>query len=162
MGVGSSLFGMGGAQKRPRPPDRAEIGRAAWRYVHTLAANYPEQPSLGEQEDALYWLRSFVRLYPCGLCSREFVDVCSDLPPRLGSRKDYTLWWCEAHNRVRDDLSQPLCRCDLTELLAVGQTGGSMPMASPAAAVVPQAVGGATTTSGPSEANKCAACSQST
>mmetsp|Transcript_66725 Transcript_66725/g.133988 ORF Transcript_66725/g.133988 Transcript_66725/m.133988 type:complete len:169 (-) Transcript_66725:22-528(-) len=137
MGAVSSLFGTDGAQSRsprPRPPDRAEIGRAAWRYVHTLAAHYPEKPAVEEQEDALYWLRSFVRLYPCGLCSREFIEVCSDLPPRLGSREDYTMWWCEAHNRVRDDLSQPLCRCDLAELLAAGKAGGLVPVAARARA----------------------------
>ena len=30
------------------PPDRAEIGRAAWRYLHALAAQHPERPRTSE------------------------------------------------------------------------------------------------------------------
>ncbi|CAE8595370.1 unnamed protein product [Polarella glacialis] len=106
-----------------RPPSRAEIGRAAWRYVHTMAAEYPEEPKPREQASGLFWLRSFVKLYPCHLCSQEFIEVCSDLPPRLGSRADYAMWWCEAHNRVRNDLSQSLQRCELGKLLDFGREG---------------------------------------
>eukprot|EP00413_Alexandrium_margalefii_P029538 CAMPEP_0204569324 /NCGR_PEP_ID=MMETSP0661-20131031/37684_1 /ASSEMBLY_ACC=CAM_ASM_000606 /TAXON_ID=109239 /ORGANISM="Alexandrium margalefi, Strain AMGDE01CS-322" /LENGTH=148 /DNA_ID=CAMNT_0051577419 /DNA_START=119 /DNA_END=562 /DNA_ORIENTATION=+ len=134
MGAVTSLWQADGSQgraARPRPPDRADIGRAAWRYVHAMAADYPDRPTQERQEEALGWLRSFVRLYPCELCSREFIEVCSDLPPRLGSREDYAVWWCEAHNRVRDDLSQSLCRCDASELLAVGRAGGVVPVAGP-------------------------------
>merc|ERR1712232_254926 len=102
-----------------RPPSRAEIGRAAWQYVHTMAAHCPERMTQGEQMAAARWLDAFVRLYPCQLCSREFVEVCSDLPPQLGSRSEYSLWWCEAHNRVREDLSQhPIQRCNSTALFA--------------------------------------------
>uniref|UniRef100_A0A7S0AI23 Sulfhydryl oxidase n=1 Tax=Pyrodinium bahamense TaxID=73915 RepID=A0A7S0AI23_9DINO len=126
MGAGGLLrWGSGhGDGARPRPPDRVDIGRAAWRYVHSMAAHYPKQPTACDKEDALLWLRAFVQLYPCGLCSREFVEVCSDLPPRLGSRGEYAMWWCEAHNRVRDDLSQPLYRCEMPKLLASGRAGG--------------------------------------
>eukprot|EP00933_Yihiella_yeosuensis_P009261 TRINITY_DN11510_c0_g1_i1.p1 TRINITY_DN11510_c0_g1~~TRINITY_DN11510_c0_g1_i1.p1 ORF type:complete len:159 (+),score=27.23 TRINITY_DN11510_c0_g1_i1:155-631(+) len=106
-----------------RPPSRAEIGRASWRYVHAMAAQYPESPVPKEQANALAWLRAFVRLYPCHICSQEFIAVCSDLPPRLGSCDEYSMWWCEAHNRVRDDLSQSLFRCDSKELLALGRAG---------------------------------------
>eukprot|EP00927_Polykrikos_kofoidii_P072305 TRINITY_DN68439_c0_g1_i1.p2 TRINITY_DN68439_c0_g1~~TRINITY_DN68439_c0_g1_i1.p2 ORF type:complete len:188 (-),score=37.00 TRINITY_DN68439_c0_g1_i1:54-617(-) len=106
-----------------RPPSRAQIGRAAWRYVHTMAVDYPEQPRPQEQVEALDWLRSFLRLYPCGLCAEEFVAVCHDLPPRLESRCEYVMWWCEAHNRVRDDLSQQRLECDFARLFAAGQAG---------------------------------------
>eukprot|EP00929_Paragymnodinium_shiwhaense_P097211 TRINITY_DN58974_c0_g1_i1.p1 TRINITY_DN58974_c0_g1~~TRINITY_DN58974_c0_g1_i1.p1 ORF type:complete len:174 (+),score=27.59 TRINITY_DN58974_c0_g1_i1:80-601(+) len=112
-----------GAAGKTRPPNREEIGRAAWRYVHTMAAHYPEAPSMPEQVNSLAWLRSFVQFYPCGLCAREFVDVCRGLPPRLTSRLDYAMWWCEAHNRVRDDLSQPPRRCEASELLSLGLQG---------------------------------------
>mmetsp|Transcript_19031 Transcript_19031/g.34405 ORF Transcript_19031/g.34405 Transcript_19031/m.34405 type:complete len:135 (-) Transcript_19031:93-497(-) len=109
--------------KQMTPPGRAEIGRAAWRYVHTLAAHYPVEPSAREQEVALQWIRSFVHAYPCGLCSREFVEVCSDLPPRLASRGEYVAWWSEAHNRVRADLSQQEVQCSQEELLRSGSQG---------------------------------------
>lgn len=110
-----------GPTSKPRPPNREEIGRAAWRYVHCLAANFPDTPVIQEQVSSLGWIRAFLRLYPCHLCAQEFIEVCRDLPPRLGNRDEYVMWWCEAHNRVRSDLSQPLRRCELQELLAAGQ-----------------------------------------
>mmetsp|Transcript_14019 Transcript_14019/g.30454 ORF Transcript_14019/g.30454 Transcript_14019/m.30454 type:complete len:161 (+) Transcript_14019:156-638(+) len=120
------LFSAESKVQQPRPPSRAEIGRAAWRYIHALAADYPEQPTVVEQAQGLNWLRAFIHLYPCQLCSREFVEVCSDLPPRLSGREDYAMWWCEAHNRVRADLSQSLRRCEKHELIAAGRAGQTL------------------------------------
>mmetsp|Transcript_61333 Transcript_61333/g.100222 ORF Transcript_61333/g.100222 Transcript_61333/m.100222 type:complete len:151 (-) Transcript_61333:11-463(-) len=119
----SKSVGRAGPTSKPRPPNREEIGRAAWRYVHCLAANFPDTPVTQEQVSSLGWIRAFLRLYPCHLCAQEFIEVCRDLPPRLGSRDEYVMWWCEAHNRVRSDLSQPLRRCELQDLLAAGQAG---------------------------------------
>lgn len=34
------------------PPDRAEIGRAAWRYLHAMAAQFPETPRRNEAKEA--------------------------------------------------------------------------------------------------------------
>ena len=34
------------------PPDRAEIGRAAWRYLHSLAAQFPTAPRKSEAKEA--------------------------------------------------------------------------------------------------------------
>lgn len=41
-------------KKHPQvePPDRAEIGRAAWRYLHALAAQFPERPKNAESVQA--------------------------------------------------------------------------------------------------------------
>mmetsp|Transcript_52266 Transcript_52266/g.122062 ORF Transcript_52266/g.122062 Transcript_52266/m.122062 type:complete len:150 (-) Transcript_52266:8-457(-) len=114
------------AQSASRPPSREQIGRAAWRYIHSMATEFPENPSVGEQVSALAWLRAFLRFYPCHVCAQEFIDVCHDLPPRFKSKNDYVMWWCEAHNRVRSDLSQTPRRCDLVELLAVGAAGATL------------------------------------
>eukprot|EP00439_Symbiodinium_sp_Y106_P038063 s3924_g4.t1 len=109
-----------------RPPNREQIGRAAWRYVHAMAASFPCSPDVAEQVAALAWLRAFLRLYPCHLCAEEFIHVCRDLPPRFQCRNEYVLWWCEAHNRVRSDLSQVPRRCDLQELLSAGAAGATI------------------------------------
>merc|ERR1711972_467967 len=61
-----------GADDEVEPPDRAEIGRAAWRYLHAMAACHPEQPTQQQQDDALAWLASFVQFYPCQHCAEHF------------------------------------------------------------------------------------------
>mmetsp|Transcript_52667 Transcript_52667/g.122582 ORF Transcript_52667/g.122582 Transcript_52667/m.122582 type:complete len:161 (-) Transcript_52667:39-521(-) len=105
------------------PPDRAEIGRAAWRYVHSLAAHHPEQPTAQQQEDAQAWLASFVQFYPCQHCAEHFAGVCEEMPPRTTSREDYSVWWCEAHNRVSTSLQNEGRNCNPAKLLAAGLAG---------------------------------------
>ena len=89
------------------PPDRAQIGRANWIYVHTRAANFPVKPSKEEQEKELQWIHSFVYTYPCGLCARDFASICARIPPVVHSRLAYEKWWVIAHNEVNKDLSKP-------------------------------------------------------
>ena len=33
------------------PLSRKEVGRAAWAYLHTMAAYYPDKPSVTQQDD---------------------------------------------------------------------------------------------------------------
>ena len=90
------------------PPDRSQIGRANWKYVHTRASNYPEAPSEQEQEKELRWIQSFVYTYPCALCARDFAEICSRIPPVVHSRNSYEKWWSQAHNEVNKDLAKPI------------------------------------------------------
>mmetsp|Transcript_67038 Transcript_67038/g.169265 ORF Transcript_67038/g.169265 Transcript_67038/m.169265 type:complete len:166 (-) Transcript_67038:78-575(-) len=118
------------------PPDRAEIGRAAWRYLHALAAHHPENPTPQEQRNALAWLTSFVQFYPCSHCAEHFVGVCESMPPRVGSRQDYSVWWCEAHNRVSAHLKNAERRCDPAQLIAAGCAGLTLDELPPAGASI--------------------------
>lgn len=86
------------------PPDRSEMGRAAWKYVHTRADHY--DPKNKAQEIA--WLEAFVTLYPCKLCARDFAVICERHPPKLETKQEYVDWWIQAHNEVNRDLSKPL------------------------------------------------------
>mmetsp|Transcript_48775 Transcript_48775/g.85913 ORF Transcript_48775/g.85913 Transcript_48775/m.85913 type:complete len:150 (+) Transcript_48775:50-499(+) len=113
----------GGDDDGIEPPDRAEIGRAAWRYLHTRAANYPERPSGREQEDAQAWIASFVQLYPCSHCAEAFVEICAAMPPNVSTRTDHSMWWCKAHNSVSADLMKEAKPCDPAKLIAAGQNG---------------------------------------
>mmetsp|Transcript_14485 Transcript_14485/g.31493 ORF Transcript_14485/g.31493 Transcript_14485/m.31493 type:complete len:156 (+) Transcript_14485:66-533(+) len=108
------------------PPDRAEIGRAAWRYLHSMAASFPEEPTEREQEDAQAWMASFVQFYPCQHCASDFVDIIEEAPPRTGSRDDYAVWWCEAHNKVSQRLHKAVRRCVPAQLVANGLAGLTM------------------------------------
>ena len=89
------------------PPDRSQIGRANWRYVHTRAENYPDSPSEEEQAREAKWIQSFVYTYPCRICARDFIAICGRIPPLVHSREAYKRWWELAHNEVNRDLSKP-------------------------------------------------------
>jgi hypothetical protein len=43
---------------------RAELGRATWKYFHTVMARFPEKPTEDQQEALRSYILLFARLYP--------------------------------------------------------------------------------------------------
>ena len=43
---------------------RAELGRAAWKVLHTTFARFPEKPTEDEKEALRTYVHLFQRLYP--------------------------------------------------------------------------------------------------
>lgn len=91
------------------PPSRSQIGRVAWRYLHTMAANVePATNNLHSESNLRSWLISFVQFYPCRHCAESFVDILATRNPDFSSAEAYSKWWVWAHNGVRKDLSQEI------------------------------------------------------
>lgn len=43
---------------------RAELGRATWKYFHTVMARFPETPTDDQQDALRSFIHLFARLYP--------------------------------------------------------------------------------------------------
>jgi FAD-linked sulfhydryl oxidase len=43
---------------------RAELGRATWKYFHTVMARFPEKPTEDQKEALRSYIYLFARLYP--------------------------------------------------------------------------------------------------
>ena len=99
--------GSGSDSHSLRPPNREEIGRANWMYLHGRAEGYPESPTEKIVSNEEAWIYSFVYTYPCQHCALSFAHVCAELPPRLNSRRDYKDWWIKAHNKVNEEIGKP-------------------------------------------------------
>lgn len=54
---------------------KEELGRATWVFLHTLAAQFPEQPSSQQQRDARQLIDSLTRIYPCADCAQHFQEL---------------------------------------------------------------------------------------
>lgn len=54
------------------PLDRDELGNKSWGLLHTIAANYPEKPSKGEESQMRDFFKIFSHLYPCEYCAEDF------------------------------------------------------------------------------------------
>eukprot|EP00741_Cyanophora_paradoxa_P010649 tig00020537_g10292.t1 len=93
------------------PPDAADIGRASWTLLHSIAAYYPEQPSEQEQQDMRTFMRLFAKFYPCGVCAEDMRKDVAANPPQTASRTAFEMWMCELHNRVNQKLGKPLIDC---------------------------------------------------
>jgi len=51
------------------PPDREELGRNTWGFLHTMAAYFPENPTTKQQKDMNQFIRLFSKFYPCDDCA---------------------------------------------------------------------------------------------
>jgi len=96
------------------PPDVDVLGRSSWTLLHSIAAQYPDQPSLEEQANAVTFIKSFSKLYPCWTCASDFQMWLTKEAntPRVSSRDDFGRWLCEAHNAVNSKLGKPFFDCD--------------------------------------------------
>jgi FAD-linked sulfhydryl oxidase len=92
--------------------NRAELGRAAWKVLHTTFARFPEKPTDDEKEALRSYVHLFQRLYPCGECAEHFGKVLAKYPPQVSSQKAAAQWGCFVHNVVNKRLKKPEFNCD--------------------------------------------------
>lgn len=90
----------GAAMTSARPPSKKQLGNAGWTLIHSIAANFPDEPSESEQGHAKAFLKSISKLYPCRRCRHHFDKFLASSPPDLSSRDSFVLWACTAHNDV--------------------------------------------------------------
>ncbi|MBW0475014.1 hypothetical protein O181_014729 [Austropuccinia psidii MF-1] len=95
---------------------KAELGRATWKFLHTMAARFPEKPTEDEREALKSFIYLFSRLYPCGDCARHFQELLKEYPPQTSSRITASMHLCSLHNKVNKRLGKPQYNCG-TDLL---------------------------------------------
>ncbi|KAL4754269.1 hypothetical protein BDW72DRAFT_190406 [Aspergillus terricola var. indicus] len=91
---------------------KAELGRATWKYFHTMLARYPEDPTEEQQETLRSYIYLFARLYPCGECASHFQGHLKQYPPQVSSRNAAAGWGCFIHNEVNAMLGKPAFDCN--------------------------------------------------
>ena len=72
-----------------------------------MAANFPEQPTPRQQNRMETFLQVLGDFYPCEVCASHFRKHAAEHPIVTTSRKDLSLWICEAHNEVSRRDPQP-------------------------------------------------------
>ena len=98
------------------PPDVEQLGRSSWTLLHTMAASYPERPSLTQQSDTRQFISLFGKMYPCWVCAGDFQEwMKQGNEPRVSNRNDFGRWMCEAHNAVNVKLGKPPFDCNKWE-----------------------------------------------
>ncbi|CAG8085109.1 unnamed protein product [Penicillium olsonii] len=101
------------------PPDVEQLGRSTWTLLHSMAATYPEKASTEHQNNMQGFLKFFSKLYPCWVCADDFqtwmAHPSGRNQPKLGSRKEFGWWMCEAHNEVNRKLGKKEFDCRFWE-----------------------------------------------
>eukprot|EP00668_Euglena_longa_P008149 GGOE01009806.1.p1 GENE.GGOE01009806.1~~GGOE01009806.1.p1 ORF type:complete len:241 (-),score=8.94 GGOE01009806.1:189-911(-) len=85
----------------------AELGRAAWKVLHSVADKYPPQPSHQQKQDILHFLSSFAAVYPCDKCRTHFRSVLLRYPPDVTSQSTLVRWMKFFHDQVNITLGKP-------------------------------------------------------
>ncbi|KAF1949358.1 hypothetical protein CC80DRAFT_273501 [Byssothecium circinans] len=109
---GAALTGHAIAPKLGNATAKAELGRAAWKVLHTTFARFPEKPTPDEKEALRSYVHLFQRLYPCGDCAEHFGKILAKYPPQVSSRSAAAMWGCMVHNMVNKRLKKPEFNCE--------------------------------------------------
>lgn len=100
------------APKLENATAKAELGRAAWKLLHTMMARFPEKPTADESLALKTYITLFSRLYPCGDCARHFQQLLAKYPPQTSGRQAAAGWACFVHNEVNKRLKKPEFDCN--------------------------------------------------
>jgi len=107
----SVLHGTATAPRLENATLKAELGRAAWRVLHTTMAKFPDAPTAEDSLALKSYIHLFARLYPCGDCARHFQTVLKKYPPQVRTRSTAAAWACHVHNVVNMRLGKEIFDC---------------------------------------------------
>ncbi|XP_028780586.1 FAD-linked sulfhydryl oxidase ERV1 isoform X2 [Neltuma alba] len=94
------------------PVTKEELGRATWTFLHTLAAQYPDNPTRQQKKDVKELMGILSRMYPCKECADHFKEVLRANPVQAGSQAEFSQWLCHVHNVVNRSLGKPIFPCE--------------------------------------------------
>ena len=104
-------YGADHPQRSDCPVNKDELGRNTWSFLHTMAATYPEKPSVEQQADMRSFVYLFSKFYPCWYCAKDLQeDLKTDIPD-TSSQSAFAQWMCRIHNTVNKKLAKPLFDC---------------------------------------------------
>jgi len=93
------------------PPNKDQLGRAAWTLLHTVTMAYPDTPTEDHQTTMRIFFESFGSVYPCASCSHDFLQMLQVSPPETDSKVSLTQWLCRIHNEVNRKIGKPEFPC---------------------------------------------------
>lgn len=93
------------------PLTKEEVGRATWMLLHTIAAQFPDEPTRQQKRDAKELMHIISRLYPCKECADHFKEVLKANPVQAGSQSEFSQWLCYVHNVVNRSLGKQIFPC---------------------------------------------------
>ncbi|KAI9127784.1 hypothetical protein K1719_000777 [Acacia pycnantha] len=94
------------------PVTKEELGRATWTFLHTLAAQYPDNPTRQQKKDVNELMGILSRMYPCRECADHFKEVLRANPVQVGFHAEFSQWLCHVHNVVNRSLGKPIFPCE--------------------------------------------------
>lgn len=81
-------------------------GPDGWRLLHSIAVNYPNNPTISMRKKYKCFFNSLEYVLPCIFCRQSFGEYITELPvePALINKKTLCTWLYRIHNRVNGKL----------------------------------------------------------
>ncbi|XP_028125838.1 FAD-linked sulfhydryl oxidase ERV1-like [Camellia sinensis] len=109
------------SQPKPTPKDLAsksttlttkeELSRATWTFLHTLVAQYPDNPTRQQRKDIKELMKILSWMYPCKDCADHINVVFANLV-QAGSQAEFFQWLCHVHNVINRSLGKLVFPCE--------------------------------------------------
>ena len=89
-------------------------GSGLWLFLHTIAINYPKEPTAIDKKNMYNFLSSLTTIIPCEKCRLNYIKHINELPisSHLDNRNDLFQWTVEMHNMVNKELNKPIMTLD--------------------------------------------------
>lgn len=89
-------------------PRKPAWGSSAWVFLHSIAYNYPEQPTQAIADAHRTFFASLAHVLPCRWCRDSYAQYIQELPidPALRSRRALCDWLYRIHNMTNAKLGK--------------------------------------------------------
>jgi len=83
------------------------FGPATWKAIHSIAFNYPENPTEEQKKTYSDFFTNFSKVIPCPACSKHFQEFIKNNPIKTDSREELSRWVYDSHSEVNKMNKKP-------------------------------------------------------
>ena len=85
-------------------------GPKLWFFIHTLAINYPDNPTQKDKNHYSKFFENLKYIIPCEKCRINYIDSVNKNPVKNHLKDSTTLfrWTVDLHNKVNSEIGKPI------------------------------------------------------
>ena len=75
-------------------------GKCTWVLMHSIAVNYPINPTVKEKENVYKFFSTLGDILPCKYCREHYKKNLKEMPIMAETKMDLIWWTIDLHNKV--------------------------------------------------------------
>lgn len=85
-------------------------GPKLWFFIHTIAINYPDNPTNQDKQKYIMFFESLKHIIPCEKCRLNYIKNLSEMPVHnhLDNANTLFRWTVDLHNKVNSEIGKPI------------------------------------------------------